>query len=366
MIPALADLQRHLGITRVADITGLDRLGLPVVQAVRPFSRANAVSQGKGVTLAEAARSAVMESAESFFAEQIEHFDVTVASAKALDVNAAAYGLHADPEVRERWGDWDIAWMKSRELLLDQPAMVPLELVHTAYVLPPPDYDGVFHTSTTGLAVADTHERAVCHGLLECIERDAVARALGRHGFLQRARIDPRDVQSSELSALLALLAAKGFLPGLWLAPAVGGVPVVWCHLMEDCEGGQAILSNPAEGSAARMTIAAAAIAAVHEAAQSRLAAISGARDDIGEARFRDFRDRARREAHRRLLAHGPMTADLSDVRENTSNTVEGLLSRLRDSGITEVHEVAFDTSPLAGLHAVKIIVPELQPLIEG
>jgi ribosomal protein S12 methylthiotransferase accessory factor len=368
VIPALAELQRHLGITRVADITGLDNLGIPVVQAVRPFSRSNAVSQGKGATLAEAARSAVMESAESFFAEQVERFDVKVAPAAALGVDAALYGLHAGRDVRERWGNWDMAWVASRELLHDAPAMVPLELVHTAYVLPPPDYDGVFTTSTTGLAVSDRRERAVCHGLLECIERDAIARALGRHGFLQTGRIDPNRVQSPELDALLARLASNGFIAGFWLAPAVGGVPVVWCHVMEDCDAGQANLPNPAEGSAARMTIAAAAIAAVLEAAQSRLAAISGARDDIGRASYNDQRDRAKRDAHRRLIAHSPMAAGLCDVRENTSKDADAgwLLSQLRNDGIAQVHEVAFDTRPLSGLHAVKIVVPQLRPLIEG
>src|SRR4051812_28921774 len=39
----------RLGITRVADITGLDRIGIPVFQGIRPLSRAIVVSQGKGL-----------------------------------------------------------------------------------------------------------------------------------------------------------------------------------------------------------------------------------------------------------------------------------------------------------------------------
>ena len=40
-----------MGITRVANVTGLDTIGIPVVMVVRPNSRSLAVSQGKGLNL---------------------------------------------------------------------------------------------------------------------------------------------------------------------------------------------------------------------------------------------------------------------------------------------------------------------------
>lgn len=367
----LRSLQRQLGVTRLADLTGLDRAGVPVVQAVRPLSKSNAVSQGKGATLFEAARSALMESAESFFAERIERQAVTVASATALGIAGDLYDFHADPDVARRWRDWEIAWVPARNLLDGSATHVPLELVHTAYVVPPSPYDGVFRTSTTGLAVAACKARAVRHGLLECIERDAISRALGRHRFLQDNRIAPQEVQSPELDALVAALRGKGFLVGLWLAPTAGGIPVVWCHLMEDCDADRAILPNPAEGSAARMTIAAAAMAALREAAQSRLTALSGARDDMGRGSYRDTpRDRAKRDAHRRLLAEGdarmtvPASADASA--QKAESAVAWLLDRLRCAGISLVGQVDLDTLPVSGLHAVRIVVPQLHPLFDG
>ena len=66
-------LKPHLaefGITRVADITGLDTIGIPVLTVVRPLARSLSVSQGKGVTRDLAAVSGVMESIEMFHAEQ--------------------------------------------------------------------------------------------------------------------------------------------------------------------------------------------------------------------------------------------------------------------------------------------------------
>ena len=60
------------GITRIADLTGLDRVGLPVAQCVRPNARALAVSQGKGLDLISAKVSAAMESIEAYHAETME------------------------------------------------------------------------------------------------------------------------------------------------------------------------------------------------------------------------------------------------------------------------------------------------------
>src|SRR5439155_960795 len=64
-------LQRAIGITRVANITGLDRIGIPVVTVCRPNARSLSVSQGKGVTLAAARASGLMEATELYHAEHV-------------------------------------------------------------------------------------------------------------------------------------------------------------------------------------------------------------------------------------------------------------------------------------------------------
>src|SRR5258707_13775109 len=70
----LARVRPHMarmGITRLGNITGLDRIGIPVAIAVRPNSRSVSVSQGKGLDLPQAMASALMEAAEGFHAEEI-------------------------------------------------------------------------------------------------------------------------------------------------------------------------------------------------------------------------------------------------------------------------------------------------------
>src|SRR4051812_30970889 len=59
----------EFGITRIANVTGLDRVGLPVIAVSRPNSRSISVSQGKGLTLEAAQVSGLMESIESWHAE---------------------------------------------------------------------------------------------------------------------------------------------------------------------------------------------------------------------------------------------------------------------------------------------------------
>lgn len=60
---------RRIGITRVADITGLDRIGIPVYNAIVPRSYdLISVYNGKGTTAPEARTSAVMEAYERYAA----------------------------------------------------------------------------------------------------------------------------------------------------------------------------------------------------------------------------------------------------------------------------------------------------------
>ena len=54
----LRPLMREAGITRIANITGLDRVGLPVALAIRPNAWSLSASSGKGLDWPSAAASA--------------------------------------------------------------------------------------------------------------------------------------------------------------------------------------------------------------------------------------------------------------------------------------------------------------------
>ncbi|ETA73101.1 MULTISPECIES: YcaO-like family protein [Mesorhizobium] len=365
----LMSMRQALGITRIADITGLDRVGIPVVQATRPFSLSNAVAQGKGASLARAAISAILESAEGFFAERIEYFDVIHGSAKSLEIPSGRYETWLREPTLADWRDKDTAWVSAENLLGGKCDFVPLELVHTAYLVPPSPCDGIFTPTTTGLAAALDETDAITHGILECVERDAIARALQTHGFLQHQRIDPATIDDARVLALLGELARKDMIVGLWLAPSPVGLPVIWCHLMESNPRETALLHLPADGSAAAFDPAAAAVQAIREAAQARLAAISGARDDMTRASYPRYPDWQLIEAHRQLITGG--RKDVSFARQRAYRAAGGqtlrgsLLARLEESGINAVYLIRLNTSPWNRLSVVRMVIPQLYPLVE-
>jgi ribosomal protein S12 methylthiotransferase accessory factor len=53
-----------LEVTRLADVTGLDRIGLPVYCAIRPRGLILQSTNGKGARVADAQASALMEAVE--------------------------------------------------------------------------------------------------------------------------------------------------------------------------------------------------------------------------------------------------------------------------------------------------------------
>ena len=76
------DKLKTVGITRVADITDLDRIGMPVFTAIRPTAEDGAISiyGGKGISKDHAKASAMMEGFERYSAEKQESDDTIFAT----------------------------------------------------------------------------------------------------------------------------------------------------------------------------------------------------------------------------------------------------------------------------------------------
>jgi len=370
VLPRLQSMCPELGITRIADITGLDRIGIPVVQVVRPFSLSNAVSQGKGETLAEAAISAILESTESFCGERLDRIETVAASAAALNIHQDRFANLMAANGTERWMETETAWVTAENLIDGHRTFLPLELVHTAYVDPPCPSDGIFVATTTGLAAGFSEYDAIAHGILECIERDGIARAQRHHGFFQHCRIDPATIDDPQVCELLSYLETRELLAGLWIASSPVGVPVIWCHLMERIRPDAALLSHPAEGSAAHLDPAAAIRAALYEAVQARLAAISGARDDITRASYPFYPDWSKIISHQHLLTHGRRSIDFRSVQDHREwrdeHHLVPLIEALASAGVADACAVRLDTHPFDSLSVVRVVIPPLLPLLEG
>src|SRR5437667_4814942 len=165
-----------MGITRVANVTGLDLAGIPVVMVCRPNSRSVAVSQGKGIDLASARASGLMEAAELYHAESIT-LPLRLAAYEELRYQYSVVEIDDLPRGADsRFHPLlRVLWCEGRDLLSGANLFVPYELVHTNYTMPLPDGHGCFSASSNGLASGNTLIEAISQGICEVIERHATA-----------------------------------------------------------------------------------------------------------------------------------------------------------------------------------------------
>src|SRR2546425_5769922 len=206
------------GITRLATVTGLDRIGMPVWLCIRPNARCLSVSQGKGLDDDLARVSAVMESIELHHAEDVAPPDIVASYREARRRHAVMNPARLAPGVRGRaYGpDRKIAWIRGTELGSGEPVFVPHVRVNENWSRPHPDA-GLFSVTTTGLASGNHRLEAICHGLFEVGERDSEWRWERLSAAAQQAReLDPATVASPLLRWLLGRVAAAHILPRLW------------------------------------------------------------------------------------------------------------------------------------------------------
>ena len=345
--PALA-----AGVTRVADLTGVDRLGVPVVQAVRPAGRSLSIAMGKGGDLAAAATGAIMEAVEHHCAES-RHPDVAPCAARTMPPAAAdfAAGLGLPPHIA-------VPWVDATDLASGEAMPVPFAAVTLDFTR---NEDTGLRVNSNGLAAGRTQTDALLAATGELVERDRFARWL-RGDPLARAgaRLDPVTIEDAACTALIHRIGDAGCSLLAWDLTAAGGLPVVAAAIVEGGAGPPAL--PPTFGVAARFDPHAALRAAIEEAAQSRAGLIVGARDDL---RLEHYAAPAAATARmlletlavlpgrRRPEGPGPIPGRDAVAR------LAWLVARLRADGVGRMLAVDL-TRPEIGVPVVKVIVPAL------
>lgn len=354
------------GITRVTDITRLDRLGLPVYASVRPRGRALCVHAGKGLRPAEARIGALMEALEFAVAEpqrsawqgrdfRIAELEADWAGAFGLADLAPVFGV---PIERSRL----LHAVRCEELAGRGDAWLPAELVFLPWE--DPHGPALFGWSSNGLASGNTLAEATLHGLLEVLERDALLMNL------------PRDrsqwLDADEFPAPFDTFAARWQEMGIELSvrqvPNEFDLPCFQALLME-AGGTQTV--DLAGGSGLHLDPAIAFARAVCEAAQSRASCIHGGRDDVTEFYDHLPRTPGGRDTRQTLAAreafdrrHRVRWCELPSMPFADAATLDEVLARLlthlATRGFSRVLRHRFDVA-LQGLHVVKIIVPGCQ-----
>lgn len=271
------------GITRVAELTGLDIIGMPVFMAVRPLATTVGVSQGKGATPLLARLSAVMESIEMSVCER--YFttpDAFVAQAADLDLPYATTEI--TPTDRSVISDrFPLKWAPAVALGDGAPTFVPLRAVAMDGIA-----DGTWRPPTqfcsaNGLASGNNLAEATIHALLEVIERFSTA-GMAKTSIRQRKVLDLATMPACWSRDLIEHLHDLGFWVEVVDCSTVPGVSTfatfVWSP---DMPGLYA-------GSGSHFLPEIAVQRALTESVQSRMSVISGAREDIGISAYRGVR----------------------------------------------------------------------------
>jgi ribosomal protein S12 methylthiotransferase accessory factor len=350
-----------IGVTRVARITGLDRTGVEVAAAVRPGGHVLQVSTGKGETWESAARGALSEAAELDAAERPRvdargSFDALSARFGAAVIGPAALA----PDVAATgWGGLQLAWREATHLVTGAARLVPSHAVHCPAPGSEPLGLAVVPWTSSGMGAHPGRDEALLHALLELCERDQLDRALPR-GFtpaeVRRRLIDPATLARAapRTAAWREALQARGFTVHLLDVSGPLGLPTAAALLGDgDGEGSPVPL---AAGYACRLSRDEALLAALLEAAQSRLTEIHGAREDVlhGEreaaaplARWCAAGRPSRRAAD--LPGHPPRSA---------AGAVRWLARRLAGAGSPPL---VADLDGPPGLTVVKVLAPGLR-----
>jgi YcaO-like protein with predicted kinase domain len=365
---------RAAGITRVANVTGLDAIDLPVWVAVRPNSRGLSTSQGKGLSNDAARVSAAMESVENWHGETIDR-PVRISDWQSIKRHVPA----VDPESLNYYQDSpprpDLAmpWIEAFDLISGSPCWVPYESISTDYVV---KSDGSFRStfvqSSNGLAGGNHILEAIEHALSELIERHAISRDIARiRSFDPAIRIDPGSIQDPACRDVLRRIEAAGVQTAIFSLPGGFGVPVFACSIMQVDESVRWRSLPPFNGYGCHLEPAVALLRALTEAVQSRVTYIAGSRDDISLAEYgrsgnpddlkiyKSFFEREATEKFPQNIAHA-----YSSFEEDVQHLVRILASNGYDQVL-----VADLRKPGVDVPVVKVLVPGLgtpEALIRG
>ena len=357
-------IARALGITRIANVTGLDCIGVPVAMAYRPNSRSLAVSPGKGLDLVSAKTSAIMESIEGWHAERILS-PLVLASINELRFERSLIDVAKLP--RRVGGELNenvrMLWIEGEDALGGGSLWMPFELVHMNFSLPLPSSSGALLSSSNGLASGNHVLEAASHGICEIVERDASTlwRALDVAARQDR-KIDLFTVDDAGCRWVIERFEAARCIFAAWEITSDIGIPAYRCALLDPTPTtGRSYL--PGIGMGCHPSREVALLRALTEAAQTRLTLISGARDDMNVEHYTRASDPVAIERLLRDIA-GAGTRDFTTcptfVGETVNADVAWELERLRDANVQQVAVVDL-TKPQLRIPVVRVVIPGLE-----
>ena len=280
------DKLKTVGITRVADITDLDRIGMPVFTAIRPTAEDGAISiyGGKGISKDHAKASAMMEGFERYSAEKQESDDTIFATPNEIGEK----GEYIEPKSlnlpqkfeKADLGDTKFEWNLAHDIITGNDYYVLSNAVFHPY-----NHDSavesLFKSNTNGLASGNVLEEAILHGIFEVIERDAWSIFEMTHKNYSQINID--SIESELINEIIDKFESQGIKIKLMDFTADINIPTIAASADDTVTRDAGLLTL---GIGTHLDPEVAILRALTEVAQSRATQINGAREDTVRADF--------------------------------------------------------------------------------
>lgn len=280
----------YFKITRLANVTDLDCIGMPVWIAIRPLAHSLSVSQGKGLSDELACASALMEAIELAHAEQTPS-NTHVACLGIGEYDPYYLGLN-EILFRNNAHDFDanqkIEWVMGYCGLNNSKKYIPRDLFNMDLTLPSSE-DSPIKRSTNGLASGNSVDEAIIHSLCEIIERDQTAfwivnTCLGSER--RNTSVHLPSVASSVIQELRDKCCEAGLLLFAWYISTNVNVPCFSAKIFDpQC---RTACPFPSTGFGCHPKKEVALVRAISEAMQSRITYITGSREDMPYSEYSD------------------------------------------------------------------------------
>jgi len=361
-IARIQPLLSTFGVTRVANLTGLDRSGIPVVMVCRPNARSSAVFHGKGVEIAAAKASGLMEAIETWHAEHVRlpmRFGSFSELRESLDVTEVDQLPRAS--AARFYPELPMLWVEGRDLIGGRALWLPFECVHMNATAPEPPGSGCFESSTNGLASGNHFLEAASHALCEVIERDATSLWHAQAGAKQdEARLDLSTISDELCCDILERLAQADLDVAVWDITTDIRVPAFQCLLMD--RTGE--IGPLGQGAGCHPTREVALLRALTEAAQVRTTYIVGSREDIERADYLPTTLDARAQGARAMMRPVQRMRDFRTIGhfafEDFETEVAWIVDRLTLAGIRQTIVVDL-AHPGLDVAVVRAVIPGLE-----
>ena len=358
------DKLKKIGVTRVADISDLDRIGMAIYTAIRPTAEDGAISiyGGKGISKSHAKASAIMEAFERYSAEKQNDDKSVIAtpdeiSLKGNYINPESLNLPKDFK-KEDLNSTTLEWSMTHDLITDEDYYVPSNAIFHPYISN--EAQSLFKSNTNGLASGNILDEAILHGIFEVVERDAWSIFELTHKNYSQIKIE--SIESEIINETLDKFTSQGINIKLMDFTADINIPTIAASADDTITKDAGLLTL---GMGTHLDPEVAILRALTEVAQSRATQINGAREDTVRA---DFAREAGYERMKRInkyyFQQEEDQINLSDIENKSTTSIKKDLEIVKDELVSnDIKHILYAdlTRSEVDVNVVRIIIPEME-----